>query len=165
VQCLTPTRNFLTSPNPPLADNSVSLPGSPLHCKPFDDKLNQDVLIPTDMMVSLIPSIEKLVHENQLNVDLAKTILSTRILPYTVRQLLYQKGINISLQHSQSVSPLSLNLKLNSSNNVVNSPNQSMNYYQHIQSFETTQGLEHHSTNDCSTGEQHTFFSTTSSFV
>ena len=124
-----------------------------MHCKQFDDKANQDVLIPADMMVSLIPSIEKLVLENQLNVDLAKNILSTRILPYSVRQLLYQNGINISLQlqHSQSVSPLNLNLKLNNSNNIVNSPNQNIGYYQHIQSFET-QGLEQSSHSECSSG-------------
>ncbi|XP_055621707.1 uncharacterized protein LOC129765419 isoform X3 [Toxorhynchites rutilus septentrionalis] len=113
----TQQRNQLITPSPPLADNSVSLPGSPMHCKPFEDRSQRDITLPHDMMLSIIPGLEKLVLEKRIQIDSAKNIISTRTVPFEVRQQLglFTHSINPDLghalqqqlQHSQSVSPLS----------------------------------------------------------
>ncbi|XP_055532041.1 uncharacterized protein LOC129722550 isoform X2 [Wyeomyia smithii] len=112
----TQQRNLLITPSPPLADNSVSLPGSPMHCKPFDERSQQDIQLPLDMVLSLIPGLEKLVLEKRIQIETAKNIISTRTLPYEVRQQLGLFAHSVApdlgytlqqqLQHSQSVSPL-----------------------------------------------------------
>ncbi|XP_055601666.1 uncharacterized protein LOC129750686 isoform X2 [Uranotaenia lowii] len=114
----TQQRNLLITPSPPLADNSVSLPGSPMHCKPFaEDRSQQDITLPQDLILSLMPGLEKLVLEKRLQIETAKHIINTRTVPYEVRQQLglFAQSINPDLgyalqqqqlQHSQSVSPL-----------------------------------------------------------
>ncbi|EDS25635.1 conserved hypothetical protein [Culex quinquefasciatus] len=112
----TQQRNLLIAPSPPLADNSVSLPGSPMHCKPFEDRSQQDITLPQDMMLSLLPGLEKLVLEKRIQIETANNIISTRTVPYEVRQQLglfahavmpdLGYALQQQLQHSQSVSPL-----------------------------------------------------------
>ncbi|XP_001663093.2 serine/threonine-protein kinase SIK3 homolog [Aedes aegypti] len=109
-------RNLLITPSPPLADNSVSLPGSPMHCKPFDDRSQQDITLPQDMILSLAPGLEKLVLEKRIQIETAKSIMNTRTVPFEVRQQLglfapavtpdIGYTLQQQLQHSQSVSPL-----------------------------------------------------------
>ncbi|XP_062544542.1 uncharacterized protein LOC134211571 isoform X4 [Armigeres subalbatus] len=109
-------RNLLITPSPPLADNSVSLPGSPMHCKPFEDRSQQDITLPQDMILSLAPGLEKLVLEKRIQIETAKCIMNTRTVPFEVRQQLglfahavtpdLGYTLQQQLQHSQSVSPL-----------------------------------------------------------
>nr|XP_019554258.2 uncharacterized protein LOC109423725 isoform X2 [Aedes albopictus] len=109
-------RNLLITPSPPLADNSVSLPGSPMHCKLFEDRSQQDIILPHDMILSLTPGLEKLVLEKRIQIETAKSIMNTRTVPFEVRQQLGLFAHDLTpdlgytlqqqLQHSQSVSPL-----------------------------------------------------------
>uniref|UniRef100_A0A182NJ75 Non-specific serine/threonine protein kinase n=1 Tax=Anopheles dirus TaxID=7168 RepID=A0A182NJ75_9DIPT len=129
--------NLLITPSPPLADNSVSLPGSPMHCKAFvttvDDRTAAypDITVPHDVLLSLVPGLEKLVQENRLQIEAANSILNTRTMPYEVGHQLglvrggggaitgaaggvgmLDVGMNLlQLQHSQSVSPLNSTLR------------------------------------------------------
>ncbi|XP_058065966.1 mucin-19 [Anopheles bellator] len=126
--------NLLIAPNPPLADNSVSLPGSPMHCKTFvsatpDGTDSQPHLtVPHDVLLSLMPALERLVQENRLPVETANGIVNTRTIPYEVGHQLgivrggagtgsgatacgaHDIGL-LQLQHSQSVSPLNSALR------------------------------------------------------
>uniref|UniRef100_A0A182KD38 KA1 domain-containing protein n=1 Tax=Anopheles christyi TaxID=43041 RepID=A0A182KD38_9DIPT len=126
--------NLLITPSPPLADNSVSLPGSPMHCKTFVDERTTypDITVPHDVLLSLVPGLEKLVQENRLQIETANSILNTRTMPYEVGHQLglvrgspgaggpgnngmggtLDTGMNmLQLQHSQSVSPLNATLR------------------------------------------------------
>ncbi|XP_049540936.1 serine/threonine-protein kinase SIK3 isoform X2 [Anopheles darlingi] len=121
--------NLLITPSPPLADNSVSLPGSPMHCKvPMFGEVAidrpPDLTVPHDVLLSLMPALEKLVLENRLPIETANGIVNTRTMPYEVGHQLgivraggvvtsvtgghvFDMGLNVlQLQHSQSVSPL-----------------------------------------------------------
>ncbi|XP_035793643.1 uncharacterized protein LOC118467355 isoform X2 [Anopheles albimanus] len=119
------TNNLLITPSPPLADNSVSLPGSPMHCKvPMFGEVAidrpPDLTVPHDVLLSLMPALEKLVLENRLPIETANGIVNTRTMPYEVGHQLgivrggggggghvFDMGLNVlQLQHSQSVSPL-----------------------------------------------------------
>ncbi|XP_058838546.1 uncharacterized protein LOC131694126 isoform X2 [Topomyia yanbarensis] len=134
----TQQRNLLIAPSPPLADNSVSLPGSPMHCKPFEDRSQQDITLPQDIMMSLIPGLEKLVFEKRIQIDTAKNIITTRTLPYEVRQQLglfvhsltpdLGYALQQQLQHSQSVSPLTSRPVTLQPNNVTGSNITAPNY-------------------------------------
>ncbi|XP_053684755.1 uncharacterized protein LOC128734531 [Sabethes cyaneus] len=135
----TQQRNLLITPSPPLADNSVSLPGSPMHCKPFDDRSQQDIQLPQDMVLSLIPGLEKLVLEKRIQIETAKNIISTRTLPYEVRQQLGLFAHSVApdlgytlqqqqLQHSQSVSPLTARPATLQPNNLAGSSIVTPNY-------------------------------------
>jgi hypothetical protein len=129
--------NALFTSSPPLADNSVSLPGSPIRCNKSilgnvsadDGQLNQDIDIPPDMMLSIMPGLEKLVLDNRLAMEEAQKIIQTQKVPLDVGQYLglfahttsgylldsphqhqqkqqqqdYQQQM---LHHSQSVSPI-----------------------------------------------------------
>jgi hypothetical protein len=113
-----------------LADNSVSLPGSPVHCAKsivspgpatthVDDttacggSMNQDIDIPSDMVFSIMPGLEKLVLENLLSMEQAQKIIQTQKVPIELGHYfgLYahtapaQPNYQI-LHHSQSVSPI-----------------------------------------------------------
>uniref|UniRef100_A0A182IR27 Non-specific serine/threonine protein kinase n=1 Tax=Anopheles atroparvus TaxID=41427 RepID=A0A182IR27_ANOAO len=128
--------NLLLAPSPPLADNSVSLPGSPMHSKTFVDGTyhpnhhhqQPDISVPHEVLLSILPTLEKLVQENRLQIETANSIMATRTMPYEVgHQLgivsrapaggaggtLDVGGLNLqlALQHSQSVSPLSSTLR------------------------------------------------------
>ncbi|XP_053673249.1 uncharacterized protein LOC128723521 [Anopheles nili] len=120
--------NLLITPSPPLADNSVSLPGSPMHCKAFvDDRTYPDITVPHDVLLSLVPGLERLVQESRLQIEVANSILNTRTMPYEIGQQLglvrgagvggpvgctLDVGMNLlQLQHSQSVSPLNTVLR------------------------------------------------------
>ncbi|XP_052873685.1 transcriptional activator MN1 [Anopheles cruzii] len=128
--------NLLIAPNPPLADNSVSLPGSPMHCKAFvsttpdgTDSQQPHLTVPHEVLLTLMPALERLVQENRLPVETANGIVSTRTIPYEVgHQLGIVRGGAVGtgssavacgahdigllqLQHSQSVSPLNSALR------------------------------------------------------
>ncbi|XP_070501371.1 uncharacterized protein Sik3 isoform X2 [Chironomus tepperi] len=102
--------NYLVTPNPP-QENSVSLPGSPMHTKLFVEKVDNEIDVPPDMMSTIIPGLERLVFENRLHVDLAQIIISTRKVPLEVAQhlgIVAHSSTIIQQQQnfSQSASPL-----------------------------------------------------------
>lgn len=126
------SRNLL--PSPPLG-NSISLPGkrhkniyastklfdrivagSPSHCKAIDDREIHDIEIPSDVMVNLVPGLERLVTENRITVDAANQIVITCKVPIELAQhlglLAHSGGMEIYSAHqhlqSQSVSPIPL---------------------------------------------------------
>uniref|UniRef100_A0A182FEY7 non-specific serine/threonine protein kinase n=1 Tax=Anopheles albimanus TaxID=7167 RepID=A0A182FEY7_ANOAL len=79
-----------------------------------------DLTVPHDVLLSLMPALEKLVLENRLPIETANGIVNTRTMPYEVGHQLgivrggggggghvFDMGLNVlQLQHSQSVSPL-----------------------------------------------------------
>ncbi|XP_055374021.1 probable serine/threonine-protein kinase MARK-A isoform X1 [Condylostylus longicornis] len=108
-------RNFLITP--PL-DNSISLPGSPIHGKPSNSPnfLRQSIEVPIDVIMKIVPALDHLVKENRLSVDMAKNIVSSRQIPHDLAQHLglvvntnqkLNQFDNIGQhQYSYSVSPL-----------------------------------------------------------
>ncbi|XP_065366663.1 uncharacterized protein Sik3 isoform X2 [Calliphora vicina] len=137
-------RNFLVAPSPPLLENSISLPGSPIHGKPSSAhnifrrigggnlSTVHDIEIPEDALKSIIPVLDQLVKEQRIGVELVNKILSTRQIPMNLAGhfgLLAHSSAASSGNHidhvgsylqqqmlSLSVSPLSLPNSANSSN-------------------------------------------------
>lgn len=104
--------------------------GSPSHCKQIDDRDIHDIEIPNDVMINLVPGLERLVSENRITVDAANQIVVTRKVPIELAQhlgLLAHSGAH-SMDiysahqhlHSQSVSPIPIGYnKYNSYNSNV----------------------------------------------
>lgn len=92
--------------------------GSPSHCKPNDDRDIHDIEIPNDVMVNLVPGLERLVSENRITVDAANQIVITCKVPIELAQHLGllahsgAQGMDIYSAHqhlqSQSASPIPL---------------------------------------------------------
>ncbi len=74
-------------------ENSISLPGSPIHGKPSSAHNifrraggcnllpGHDVEIPEQALKSIIPALDQLVKEQRITVELVNKILSTRQIP------------------------------------------------------------------------------------
>lgn len=133
-------RNLLVTPSPPLLDNSISLPGSPIHGKPSIDfrTAGQNIEIPAEAIMGLVPGLEKLVSENRITMEAANSIMTKRIVPLELAQHLglvahsgHQNPLEIGQmfqQHSYSVSPLTMNYsKFGHSGSGFNSPNLAIN--------------------------------------
>ncbi|XP_061401261.1 uncharacterized protein LOC133337013 [Musca vetustissima] len=127
-------RNFLVAPSQPLLENSISLPGSPIHGKTsgFHNAFRRtgtpsslaspDIEIPPEALKTVVPLLDQLVKEQRISMDLANTIVSTRQVPLDMAHLLGLAahghstseglGAHIQLQqaHSFSTSPLSMSI-------------------------------------------------------
>ncbi|GAB0100785.1 Non-specific serine/threonine protein kinase [Sergentomyia squamirostris] len=107
-------RNLLVTPSPPLIDNSISLPGSPIHYRLNDDQGVHDIDIPADKMIMLMSKLERLLSECRISVETANNIVATRRVPLELAQHLGlmahsgNNGLDMSTPsiHSQSVSPI-----------------------------------------------------------
>ncbi|XP_053963990.1 uncharacterized protein LOC128866947 isoform X2 [Anastrepha ludens] len=84
LQKVSAQRNFLVAPTPPLSENSISLPGSPIHGKPAPHMIfrrGQDIEVPPEAVRALMPHLDRLVKEHRLNSDIANKIISTGMVP------------------------------------------------------------------------------------
>ncbi|XP_073848924.1 salt-inducible kinase 3 isoform X2 [Musca autumnalis] len=129
-------RNFLVAPSPPLLENSISLPGSPIHGKNsgFNNVFrrsgtpsslaSQDIEIPAEALKTVLPLLDQLVKEQRIGMELANNIIATRQVPLDMAQLLgltahgnsSSEGLGAhTLQqvHSFSTSPLSMSTTKN----------------------------------------------------
>ncbi|XP_005176429.1 uncharacterized protein LOC101900590 isoform X2 [Musca domestica] len=138
-------RNFLAAPSPPLLENSISLPGSPIHGKNsgFNNVFRRtgtpstlashDIEIPSEALKTVVPILDQLIKEQRISMEIASNIISTRQVPLDMAQLLGLAahgnsssegfGAHPQLQqvHSSSTSPLSMST-LNSFGEQTNSP-------------------------------------------
>jgi hypothetical protein len=97
--------------------------GSPMHAKMFDDKMASEIDIPPDIMVQIIPGLERLVLENKLHVDAAQVIISTNKVPLEIGQHLgliahHSSTIQQQQTFSQSASPLNMNFQADHLTNI-----------------------------------------------
>ncbi|XP_046809348.1 uncharacterized protein LOC111687054 isoform X2 [Lucilia cuprina] len=86
-------RNFLVAPSPPLLENSISLPGSPIHGKPSSAhnifrrsgggnmSSVHEIEIPEEALKSIMPLLDQLIKEQRITVELVNKILLTRQIP------------------------------------------------------------------------------------
>ncbi|XP_049308167.1 uncharacterized protein LOC105230646 isoform X7 [Bactrocera dorsalis] len=84
LQKVSAQRNFLIAPTPPLSENSISLPGSPIHGKPAPHMVfrrGQDLEVPPEAVRALMPHLDRLVKEHRLSTEVANQIVSTGIVP------------------------------------------------------------------------------------
>ncbi|XP_034654797.1 uncharacterized protein LOC117892575 isoform X3 [Drosophila subobscura] len=86
-------RNFLVAPSPPLLENSISLPGSPIHGKPgmglqLALRRGHDIAIPPDAIKGLLPALDRLVKEQRVSYEIANKIISTHVVPLDLAPLL-----------------------------------------------------------------------------
>ncbi|XP_031619529.1 serine/threonine-protein kinase SIK3 homolog isoform X2 [Contarinia nasturtii] len=87
-------RNLSSTQSPPLLDNSSSLPASPVHvCRKTDE-----IDIPTEAMTTVYTTLEKLVAESQITVDLCQRIVLTRKMPIELAQYL---GVDVQSHQQQ----------------------------------------------------------------
>ncbi|XP_049308168.1 uncharacterized protein LOC105230646 isoform X9 [Bactrocera dorsalis] len=84
LQKVSAQRNFLIAPTPPLSENSISLPGSPIHGKPAPHMVfrrGQDLEVPPEAVRALMPHLDRLVKEHRFSTEVANQIVSTGIVP------------------------------------------------------------------------------------
>ncbi|XP_034479639.1 uncharacterized protein LOC117785638 isoform X2 [Drosophila innubila] len=78
-------RNFLVAPSPPLLENSISLPASPIHGKPTNLQLalrrGHDIEVPPEAIKSLMPALDRLVKEQRVSFEIANKIISSNVVP------------------------------------------------------------------------------------
>ncbi|KAM7345928.1 salt-inducible kinase 3 isoform 2-T6 [Cochliomyia hominivorax] len=136
-------RNFLLAPSPPLLENSISLPGSPIHGKPSNShnifrricggnsSSTHDIEIPKEALKSIMPTLDKFVKEQRISVEVVNKIVSTRQMPIDLaahlglqaHSMITNSGNHLDhlgsyLQqqiYDHSISPLSLPNSTNSS--------------------------------------------------
>ncbi|XP_055838738.1 uncharacterized protein LOC129906825 isoform X2 [Episyrphus balteatus] len=120
-------RNFLVAPSPPLLENSISLPGSPIHGRPIINVIQnrgQNIEVPQDAMMNLVPALNRLVKEHRISGEIAKNIVSSGLVPLELAQflgLIAHSGQQCNMQqqmYSYSVNPLSAPSTSNTSSNV-----------------------------------------------
>lgn len=85
-----------------------------MHAKLFDEKMSNEIDVPPDIMVQIIPGLERLVLENRLNVDTAHAIIASNRVPFEIGQHLglvahHSSTIQQQQAFSQSASPLNTN--------------------------------------------------------
>uniref|UniRef100_A0A0A1X8U8 non-specific serine/threonine protein kinase n=1 Tax=Zeugodacus cucurbitae TaxID=28588 RepID=A0A0A1X8U8_ZEUCU len=112
LQKVSAQRNFLIAPTPPLSENSISLPGSPIHGKPAPHMMfrrGQDLEVPPEAVRALMPHLDRLVKEHRLNTDVAKRIISTGIVPLDLASHLgltaHSGNVAVSGGHLDMTSP------------------------------------------------------------
>ncbi|KAH8336814.1 hypothetical protein KR059_004259 [Drosophila kikkawai] len=86
-------RNFLVAPSPPLLENSISLPGSPIHGKPgmglqLTLRRGHDIEVPPEAIKNLMPALDRLVKEQRVSFEIANKIISTHVVPMELAHLL-----------------------------------------------------------------------------
>lgn len=85
-----------------------------MHAKLFDEKTASEIDVPPDMMMQIIPGLERLVQENRLHVEAAQAIVSTNKVPLEIGQHLgliahHSSSMQQQQAFSQSASPLNVN--------------------------------------------------------
>lgn len=85
-----------------------------MHAKMFDEKVVSEIDVPPDIMILIIPGLERLVLENRLHVDAAQAIISSNKVPLDVGQHLglvahHSSTIQQQQAFSQSASPINVN--------------------------------------------------------
>lgn len=85
-----------------------------MHAKLFDEKVASEIDIPPDIMMQIIPGLERLVLENRLHVNAAQAIISTNKVPLDIGHHLglvahHSSSIQQQQAFSQSASPLNMN--------------------------------------------------------
>ncbi|XP_037947245.1 uncharacterized protein LOC119679130 [Teleopsis dalmanni] len=131
-------RNFLVAPSPPLLENSISLPGSPIHGKPAMHMMfrrNQDIEIPQEAIKTLLPVLDRLTKEQRISIEMAKKIMTTGTVPLDLASYLglaahsqnTVSGGNLDILHTQpqqmqscGVLPLTLSNNANTVNTISN---------------------------------------------
>ncbi|XP_055309782.1 uncharacterized protein LOC129573368 isoform X2 [Sitodiplosis mosellana] len=115
-------RNLSSTQSPPLLDNSSSLPASPVHVSRKIDEID----IPNEAMTTVYATLEKLVAESQITMDLFNRIVFTRKMPIELAQYL---GVDMLAQQQMpanaSTIPVSFNrgFFVGCSSSGLNSPN------------------------------------------
>lgn len=84
-----------------------------MHAKLFDEKVSSEIDVPPDIMMQIIPGLERLVLENRLHVDAAQAIISSNKVPLDIGQHLglvahHSSSIQQQQTFSQSASPLNI---------------------------------------------------------
>lgn len=85
-----------------------------MHAKLFVDKVASEIDVPPDIMMQIIPGLERLVLEKRLHVDAAQAIISTNKVPLEIGQHLgliahHSSSMQQQQTFSQSASPLNGN--------------------------------------------------------
>lgn len=85
-----------------------------MHVKLFDEKVSNEIDVPPDIMMQIIPGLERLVLENKLHIDTAQAIITSNRVPLDVGHHLglvahTSSGIQQQQAFSQSASPLNVN--------------------------------------------------------
>ncbi|XP_075165065.1 salt-inducible kinase 3 isoform X2 [Haematobia irritans] len=124
-------RNFLVAPSPPLLENSISLPGSPIHGKtsicntmrrtttPSTSTIHH-IEIPQEALKSVVTALDQLVMEQRISIEMANKIISMR---QVSMDMAMQLGLTAYCGNADSFglriqqqTPLSLSNSRNSSN-------------------------------------------------
>ena len=84
-----------------------------MHAKLFEEKLDSELDVPPEIMLQIIPMLERLVLENRLHVDAAQAMISSSRVPLEIGQLLgmvahHSSTIQQQQTFSQSASPLNV---------------------------------------------------------
>lgn len=113
-----------------------------MHAKSFDDKSANEIDVPPDMMMQIIPGLERLVLENRLHVDAAQVIISTNKVPLEIGQHLglIAHHLNTMQQQqafSQSASPLNVNYPSDHLSNIHHFHGVNFNYPNALHANET----------------------------
>lgn len=85
-----------------------------MHAKLFVEKLESELDVPPEILVQIMPMLERLVLENRLHVDAAQAIISSNRVPLEIGQVLglvahHSSIIQQQQALSQSASPLNVN--------------------------------------------------------
>lgn len=85
-----------------------------MHAKLFEERIESELDVPPEIMVQIIPMLERLVLENRLSVEVAQVIISSNRVPLDVGQHLgliahHSSTIQQQQAFSQSASPLNVN--------------------------------------------------------
>lgn len=115
--------------------------GSPMHAKIFEEKVASEIDVPPDIMVQIIPGLERLVLENRLHVDAAQAIISTNKVPLEIGQhlgLVAHHASTIQQQQvfSQSASPLNISYQPDHLTNIHHFHGVNFNYAGNLRSNE-----------------------------
>lgn len=94
-----------------------------MHAKLFEEKLESELDVPPEIMVQIIPMLERLVLENRLQVDAAQAMISSNRVPLEIGQLLglvahHPSTIQQQQAFSQSASPLNVNYQSDHLSNI-----------------------------------------------
>jgi hypothetical protein len=111
-----------------------------MHAKLFDEQAKAtEIDIPPDIMIQIIPGLERLVLENRLHVDAAQAIISSNKVPLEVGQqlgLVAHQPSTIQQQQvfSQSASPLNVTYQPDHINNIHHFHGVNFNYAGNLRS-------------------------------
>lgn len=83
-----------------------------MHAKNFEEKVKNEIDVPPDIMIRIIPALERMVLENRLRVDAAHAMILSNKVPVDIGQQLGLIAHSSSMQQqqvfSQSASPINI---------------------------------------------------------